>query len=67
MKMDLLLGLIAVRVLGMDRVGMEPQDVADLIEKSWRLFLTFHINLPICRHEFVPDIGSGPFDLETRQ
>jgi hypothetical protein len=46
---------------------MEPQDVADLIEQLWRLFLTFHINLSTCPHEFDRDIGPGPFDLEAPQ
>src|ERR1039458_101115 len=38
-----------------------------LLEKKRSLFLTGHINPLICRHEFDPDIGPGPFDLETRQ
>ena len=50
----------------MDRGAVAAQDVADLIESSQRLFLTFPINLLICRHELDPDIGPGPFDLETR-
>ena len=33
---------------------------------SVRRFLTFPVNLRICRHEFGPDIGPRTFDLETR-
>ena len=44
---------------------VEPQDVVDLNEQSWPLFLTCHTNLVMCPHEFDPHIGSGPFDLET--
>ena len=29
--------------------------------------MTFHINLPICAHEFDRDIGPGLFDLEAPQ
>jgi hypothetical protein len=57
---------IEVGALGVDRVVVEPQDVADLRESFRRLYLTFHINLLICCHELDSDIGPGPFDLETR-
>ena len=52
----------------MNGIVAEPQDIADLLELSGRLYLTFLIILLICRQEFEfdSDIGPGPFDLETR-
>ena len=57
-----------------DRYG-RTQRYWNLVQRSsqrgWRVILARlldipYINRPIFRYEFDPDIGPGPFDLETR-
>jgi len=55
-----------MRMLGMDGIVVEPQDLTDLVEYFWRIWLTFHNDWLIFKHGFGPETLPGSVDLETR-